>query len=58
MQVEAQEGGILIVMHGRSRMTIDPRIPNNARTEHVGGSPTRQTMLAPNAKRRKVFTGE
>ena len=27
-------------VHGRSRMTIDPRIPNNGGTEHVGFSPT------------------
>ena len=38
-------------MHGRSRMTIDPRIP----AEHVGFSPTRQILLAPSAKRREVF---
>ena len=27
----------------------------NAETEHVGFSPTRQTLLAPSAKRREVF---
>ena len=27
--------------HGRSRMTIDPRIPTNPVTEHVGFLPTR-----------------
>ena len=42
-------------MHGRSRMTIDPRIPTNTGTEHVGFSPTRQTSLAPSARRREVF---
>ena len=41
-------------MHGRSRMTIDSH-PHNAGTEHVGFSPTRQTLLAPSAKRRKVL---
>ena len=43
-------------MHGRSRVAIDPRIPTiYAGTEHVGFSATRQTMLAPSAKRREVF---
>ena len=43
--------GCTHVMHGRSRMAIDPRIPIcNAGTEHVGLSPTRKTLLAPNAK--------
>ena len=28
-------GGVLIVMHGRSRRTIDPRIPTMPITEHV-----------------------
>ena len=46
-------GGGLIILHGRSRMTIDSCIP--ARTEHVGFSPTRQISLAPSAKRREVF---
>ena len=35
-------------MHGRSRMTIDPRIPT------MQGR-TRQTLLEPSAKRREVF---
>ena len=44
---KGREGkGVLIVMHGRGCMTIDPRIPTNAGTEHVGFSPTRQTLLA------------
>ena len=34
------------VMHGRSRMTIDPRTSENAGTEHVLCSPTRQTLVA------------
>ena len=44
-------------MHGRSRMTIAirPSHPYYAGTEHVGFSPTRQTLLAPSAKRREVF---
>ena len=41
------------MMHGRSRKTIYPRIP--IMPEHVGFSPTRQTLLAPSAKRREVF---
>ena len=44
--------GALIAMHGRSRMTLDLRIhtrPSHpAGTEHVGFSPTRQALLAPN----------
>ena len=45
---------VLDLMHGRSRttMTIDPRIRDG--TEHVGFSPTRQTLLAQSAKRREV----
>ena len=27
MAVVVGEGGVLIIMHGRSRMTVDPRIP-------------------------------
>ena len=46
--------GVLITIHGRSRMTMDPRIPTMPGTEHVGLSPTRQTSLAPSAKRREV----
>ena len=46
-------------MHGRSRMTTDPRTPTiymyNAGTEHARCSPTRQTLRAPSAKRRGVF---
>ena len=34
------EGGVLIIMHGRSRMTMDPPPPYNAGTEHVGFSPS------------------
>ena len=45
---------MLNIINGRSRMTIDPRIPNDARTEHVVFSPTRKTLLAPSAKRREV----
>ena len=48
-----------IFIHGRSGMTvaIRPLHPYNAGTEHVGFSPTRQTLLAPSAKRREVFSG-
>ena len=45
---------VLGFMHGHSRMTVDPRIPTNAGTEHVGFSPNRQTLLAPSAKRREM----
>ena len=45
---------VLDIMHGRSRMTIVPSHPYNAGTEHVGVSPTRQTLLAPSAKHREV----
>ena len=48
---EGVREGVLDIMHGRSGMTIDPRIPYNAGTEHVGFSRTRQTLLAPSAKR-------
>ena len=48
-----------IFMHGRTRLTIAIRPSHtytyNARTEHVGFSPTRQALLAPSAKRREVF---
>ena len=45
-------------MHGcRSRMTIDPSHPHYAGTEHVGVSPTRQTLPRPSAKRRGLFAG-
>ena len=46
---------LLDLMHGRSRMTIDPRIPSvPGRSMYVGFSPTRQILLAPSAKRREV----
>ena len=48
-------GGCTQFVHGRSRMTINPRIFTNAGRERVGFSPTRQTLLAPSAKRREVF---
>ena len=48
-------GGGIQLVHDRSRMTIDPLHPYYAGTEHVGPSPTRQTLLAPRAKRREVF---
>ena len=37
-------GGIPIIMHGHSRMSIRPSHPYNAGTEHVGFSPTRQAL--------------
>ena len=49
-------GGVLIIMYGRSRMTLYPGIPiHKAGTEHVGFSPTRHTLLEQSAKRREVF---
>ena len=45
---------VLDLMHGRSGRTIDPRIPIKAGATHVGVLPTRQTFLAPSAKRREV----
>ena len=55
----AGEGGVLIscFMQDRSPMTIAIRPSHlcNAGTEHVGFSPTRQTLRAPSAKRREVF---
>ena len=52
---EGGGGGYSVFMNGYSRMTTDPRTPTNAGTEYVGFSPTRQTLLAPSAKRREVF---
>ena len=43
---ERREGGGTHVVHGRSRMTKDPRL-SNAGTDHVGFSPTMQILLAP-----------
>ena len=53
----AGKGGVgaLIIMHGRSRTTIDPRIPKMPGTEHVGCSPTKQTLPGPSAKSREIF---
>ena len=48
--------GYSIFMHGRSRKTIDPRIPTTGTgTEHVRFSPTTQRLLAPSAERREVL---
>ena len=59
MITQAKVGGGVysIFMHGRSRMTIGyrPLHTYNAGTEHVGFSPTRQTLLAPSAKRLEEF---
>ena len=43
------------VMHGRGGMTIDPRILTMPGRQPVGFSRTRDTLLAPSAKRREVF---
>ena len=45
-----KEWGALDIMHGGIRMTIDPSYPYNAGAEHVGFSPTRQTLPAPSSK--------
>ena len=42
-------------MHSCGRKTIDPRIPTMPGRSTSGVSPTRQTLLAPSAKRREVF---
>ena len=44
------EGGVLGIMHGRSRVTIDPRIPTMPGRSTSGFAPTRQTLLAPQAR--------
>ena len=52
----AEEGGVyvLVVVHGRSRRTIDPRIPAMPGRSTSGlFSRTRKTLLAPSAKRRE-----
>ena len=49
-RVTHTEGGVLIIMRGRSRMTNRPSHPYNAGTEDVGFSPTRQALLAPSGK--------
>ena len=36
-------------------IAIRPSYSYNAGTEHVGGSPTRQTLRAPSVKHREVF---
>ena len=46
---------MLDTMHGRSRYGHRPSHPYNAGTEYVGFLPTKQTLLAPSAKRRDVF---
>ena len=49
---------VLIIMHGRSRMIIDRRIPTNAGTERVGFSPTRQTSLFTNREAKREVLSE
>ena len=51
----AGAGGVLGIMHGRSRMNIDPRISLLCRDGHVGFSSTRQTLFAPSVKRREML---
>ena len=43
-QVGGMGGGLLVVMHGRGRITIDLRIPAMLLTERVGFSPTRRIL--------------
>ena len=47
-------GSVFCVMHGRSLSDHGPSHPYNTGTELVVFSPTRQTLLAPSAKRREV----
>ena len=49
-----ERGGGTQFVHGRSRR---PSHDCYAGTERVGFSPTKQTLLAPSAKRREVFGG-
>ena len=47
--------GVLDIMHCRSRMTIDPRIPTmSGRSTSGFYPPGRQTLLAPSEKRREM----
>ena len=41
-------------MHGRSRITIDPRIPTMPGRSRSGFHQPGKTLLAPSAKRREV----
>ena len=54
MMIEGVKG-VLDIIHGRSRMHINPRLPTMPGRSTWGFSPTRQTLLAPSAKRRQVF---
>ena len=56
MRREGGGGGLLIVMHGRSPMTIDPRISVECR-DGARRASTEQADIyfAPSAKRHKVF---
>ena len=47
-------GGIIVVLHGRSLSDRRPSHPYNEGAEHVGFPPSRQTLLAINAKCREV----
>ena len=47
--------GVIVVMHGHSRMLIDPRIPAMPGRITSGFPPTRPTLLAPSTKRREVL---
>ena len=48
-------GGDTQFRHGRSRMTMNPRIPIMPGRSTSGFRQNRQTLLAPSAKRREVF---
>ena len=50
------EGGAIVIMHGRSRMDIDPRVPTMPGREGGGCSPTRQTLHQAQ-KRREAIGG-
>ena len=50
-------GGVLIIMHGRSRMPMDSRT-STMQGRSASGFMTRQTLLAPSAKRASRMKGE
>lgn len=50
------EGGVLNIMHCRSRQTIDPPIPTVPGRGTKGFHSPGKTSLAPSAKRRELFS--
>ena len=57
MGSSGREGGVVVYSICAWPYSYDhrPAHPYYAGTEHVGFAPTRQTLLAPSAKRRDVF---